>query len=1061
VKILIAEDNPTQRLALQQAVKELGHECLVAEDGSRAWALVQEHRPEVLVSDWMMPGMTGPELSRRVRAERTSSYTYIILLTILDDIDHTRFGMQAGADDYLTKPLDRRELEMRLIAAERVTELHRGLSLRAAEQEAALQRREGLLRLAQQLPAEGDPQQLLLGLLAEAAVLVGGAAGVVSLWEEGSGALTPIRSTLPTGPGDPLPSLAQAATARALERSAPVLLNDYQPEGDQSNAPAAAAVAAPLVHDQRVLGAIAIVSHELGKRFTPADAEVLQELASIAAAALVGFDRVEMRRASVIAAQVERQKLEEALPANLPARSAGATWSLPTQPTPVIGREADLQTLELLVGRRDVKLVTLVGPAGVGKTRLALELGWMRVREARSEVRFVDLTRFSGGEMVVPEIAAALGNRLQTALDAADAAAQRSPLLIIIDSFEHVVSVAERFSRLVGTTDAEVTFLVTSRAALRIRSEHTLHISPLTLPDLSFDASSDSIALAPAVRLFVERARAVQPEFMLTPDNLANVAAICTRLDGLPLAIELAAAQTAFLPLAAMLSQVQQGLGVLTGGNRDMPRRHRTLTEAIGWSYTLLTSQEQRFFRALSVFADGIALDAVSAVCHWPEHGSYGDSAAHKSVLTFLGNLIDKSLVLPDRSSAQEPRFDMLQTIRGFAREQLEAMGEVQATRHRYSAFFLQLAEQCDVDLVSPGHQAALARLQQEEGNLRAALEYATTLEAEELELRLAAGQARFWSMSGRFDEGQQALDHALGRSNSKDALLHARVARGVALLAARRADWALSQSLADVCVSTWRDAGESSAAVEAMTLLALARYRLGNRTSAVALVREALGIARQLGDPWAQACALQVLAEISLGQGNYGGALGYFAEELSIAYRSGITSQAILALEGLAAAAAARGHPERALRLAAGAAALRDKWRMPLHSSERELLDRRLGPARAALDESARAALWREGYARAIAAQVDEALEVEVPGVETVSGAELGPETQWLTARQRQVAILVAEGLQNSQIGERLGISPNTVEVHLSNILRKLAMNSRAKLAVWAVDNGLYRPPR
>src|SRR5919205_985662 len=348
MRLLIAEDSEIERLVLRETIEGLGHQCLVAADGAEAWDLFQRNGADVVVTDWLMPRLEGPELCRRVRAHPGAPYTYLILLTALDDRESTLAGMAAGADDYLTKPLEITDLEARLVAAERVTQLHRNLSRQSVERERTLARREGLLRLARQLAAESDPERLLSALLAETTALMRATAGVVSRWDESQRVLVPIRSTIPASLGSSAgePSLAREASNNAVLRRSVVVLDDPA-AADAFDMRAAAA--APLIHAGRLLGAVAVATREPDAHFSVEDLDLLRQAAEIGSAELIGLDRARSEGALLAV-----QALEAAQPwATL---SGGARPMLPIQATTLVGRDREVELVRDLLLRGDASL---------------------------------------------------------------------------------------------------------------------------------------------------------------------------------------------------------------------------------------------------------------------------------------------------------------------------------------------------------------------------------------------------------------------------------------------------------------------------------------------------------------------------------------------------------------------------------------------------------------------------------------------------------------------------------------------------------------------------------
>jgi DNA-binding CsgD family transcriptional regulator len=374
------------------------------------------------------------------------------------------------------------------------------------------------------------------------------------------------------------------------------------------------------------------------------------------------------------------------------------------------------------------------------------------------------------------------------------------------------------------------------------------------------------------------------------------------------------------------------------------------------------------------------------------------------------------------------------------------------------AALFLALAERAERELIGPNQVQWLERLDREHDNLRTALRTVAECGDLDLELRLSGALARFWHLRGCAEEGQEWLDRALAVCQAAPTAIRAKVLAGAACLAAVRGDWALARGTAEASLSGWRELDDRPRVVEALAQLAVVRQRAGERGAALALAREGAVLARELDSSWALARALHALGEIALGQGNYARARKHFSESLAAAQASGATSEVVGALEGLAAVAAARGQPERALRAAGGAAHLRQMLRVPLHPRQRELLDSRLAPTRVALDEAGWAAAWAQGQALSLEHLLADVLQPETPEPAPSLGDDTPEELLWLTRRERQVTLLVAQGLHNHEIGERLCIASHTVEVHMTNILGKLGMASRAQLAVWAVEHGLLR---
>ncbi len=391
--------------------------------------------------------------------------------------------------------------------------------------------------------------------------------------------------------------------------------------------------------------------------------------------------------------------------------------NLPGPLTPLIGREQEIQAVCTLLRRPEVRFVTLTGTGGVGKTRLSLQVGTDLLNDFPNGVCFVPLAPISDPDLVIPTIAQALGIKEageRPLMDLLQAYVQDKRLLLL-DNFEQVAAAAARLSDLLAVCP-RLKMLVTSRAVLHIRAEHEFPVPPLALPDLAHLPGSDTLAQYAAVTLFLERAQAARPDFQVTLANIRTIAEICVRLDGLPLAIELAAARIKLLPPQALLTRLEHRLQVLTRGARDAPVRQQTLRNTLAWSYDLLDIQEQRLFRRLSVFVRGYTLEAVEGL-----HTALGEMPA--DVLDGVASLIDKSLLRQVGQEGEEPHLVMLATIREYGLEVLTSSGEMASTRQAHAHYYLSLVEDAEVEIGGPQQAAWLDRLEREHDNLRAALQ--------------------------------------------------------------------------------------------------------------------------------------------------------------------------------------------------------------------------------------------------------------------------------------------------------------------------------------------------
>src|SRR6266699_164416 len=391
--------------------------------------------------------------------------------------------------------------------------------------------------------------------------------------------------------------------------------------------------------------------------------------------------------------------------------------NLPAQLTPLIGREQEVTAVDTLLRHPEVRLLTLMGPGGVGKTRLGLEVAAELLDDYPDGVCFVPLATISDPELVVPTIAQVLGIKEageQPVANLLQASLQDKRLLLLLDNFEQVTAAAPRLADLL-TTCPQLKILVTSRAVLHIRGEHEFPVPPLALPDLTHLPGSESLSQYAAVAFFLHCAQAVRPDFQLTPANTRTIAEICVRLDGLPLAIELAAPRIKLLSPQALLTRLGHRLQVLTSGAQDAPVRQQTLRNTLAWSYDLLDAEEQCLFRRLSVFVGGCTLEAVEGLST-----TLGDTSA--DILDGVASLMDKSLLRQVEQEGEEPRLLMLATIREYGLEALTASGEMASTRRAHAVYYLRLAEDAETEIGGPQQAAWLDRLEREHDNLRAAL---------------------------------------------------------------------------------------------------------------------------------------------------------------------------------------------------------------------------------------------------------------------------------------------------------------------------------------------------
>ncbi len=664
--------------------------------------------------------------------------------------------------------------------------------------------------------------------------------------------------------------------------------------------------------------------------------------------------------------------------------------NLPTQATALVGRDRELAEIVALLRRPDVRCVTLTGPGGTGKTRLALSAAAELVDDVRDGAYFVSLAAITDRALVIAQVAQALGVNESAGQDLHAYLATKE-LLLVVDNLEQVVEAAPDLARVLAAAPG-VRLLTTSREPLHVAAERVYPIPPLGLPDPRTVGDPAEIARSDAVALFVERARAVQPSFEVTDANAATIMAICARLDGLPLALELAAARIGLLSPDAILARLSAPLKLLKGGHRDAPERHRALERTLAWSYELLDDEERRLFVRLAVFAGGFTLEAAEAV---------GDAE-----LDTLGSLVDKSLVRRDGD-----RFTMLETIRGYALDQLARSGDESVSRDRHATFFETLTAVAFAG--SASREAEWAdELEREHDNLRAALERLGTTDPDR-RLRMAGKLGWFWHAHSHLSEGRSRLAEALAESAGRDAD-RARALSAAAALAGYSGDLVAGRPIFDEAIAIWRELGrerdlgqtlfdlgwgcffvdeleigrrcmEETLAIgrrlEEPALVNRAQLGLlqflvasGELESVPSLGAEALELSRALGDHWAEHFAHHYLADCALIEGDHATAATHYARSLDAAARSGDRIETCFELQGVAMTSAGLGRPERALRIAGAAEAqLRSLGHQFSVAFWTALLDRYLGEARAALGADADAA-WQAGQRLSFEAAVAEA---------------------------------------------------------------------------------------
>ena len=570
----------------------------------------------------------------------------------------------------------------------------------------------------------------------------------------------------------------------------------------------------------------------------------------------------------------ERASLLAAVPGK---DSAGATAApastLPVRLAPLVGREWEVGEIDRSLGEDAVRLLTLTGPGGIGKTSLGVEAARRAAGRFPAGLAFVALAPLADAALVMPTVSQTLGLRETAGLRPLEALGQHlrhKTFLLLLDNFEHVVDAAPEVAELLGACPG-LCVLVTSRASLRVRGEREYPVSPLAVPDPTRNPGAGDVAAAPAARLFVDRARATSPSFELTKANAAAVAAICWRLDGLPLALELAAAQTRFLGPTALLSKLDRALEA--GGARDLPERQRTMRSTIDWSHDLLHEPERRLFVRLSVFTGGFTLEAAEEV----------GAVETDDVSVLLGNLVEQSLVVAETDADVGMRYGMLEPIRQYASGRLLETGEESLLRRRHARWYTRFAEEADEQLMGSEQGDWLDRLETEHDNLRSALRW--SLEGNEPEdgLRLATALWRMWNARGYMQEGRDWLEKALSSTNDSPSVARAKATNVAGALAYQQGDVDSARELFEKSIEVSRELGDEGYFSRTACNLANVMLDLGEYTEARELFEQCLVIDRKLGDKSRMAYSLGGLADVYYSTGDLDKGADYYGRSLAL----------------------------------------------------------------------------------------------------------------------------------------------------------------------------------
>jgi predicted ATPase/DNA-binding SARP family transcriptional activator/DNA-binding CsgD family transcriptional regulator len=780
------------------------------------------------------------------------------------------------------------------------------------------------------------------------------------------------------------------------------------------------------------------------------------------------------------------------LPAGPPREGSldSAQHKLPTPRTSFIGREREMVEVKRLLAM--TRLLTLTGAGGSGKTRLALEVARDLVGLYPDGVWLVELAALTQGALVPQVVAESLGvheqpNRPLTATLVEALRAKK--MLIVLDNCEHLVEGCARLVDVLLGSCSGACVLATSREPLNVAGEVVWSVPSLSVPDAQRPHNLEGLRIFESARLFVERALRRTSAFVLTAQTASAVAEICQQLDGMPLAIELAAAQVGTLAVVQISGRLGDSLKLLTGGDRTAMPRQQTLRGTLDWSYDLLSGPEKRLFCQLSAFAGGWTLEAAEAV---------GMCVEGETVLDLLRSLVGKSLIVVEVAEDGSVRYTLLEPVRQYGREKLEESGEAEVVLHRHAAFFLAMAVEAEPELKGAGQEEWLERLEEEHDNFRAALSWTMEQGEAELGLRLSTALVEFWHLHVHHTEARRWLEGALAEEGAapsarmkaleragflaweqgdyeravalgEEGLVLARRfgddARAAAILvslggvAMSRMEVDKASMLLEEAVATCRASGDDWGLADALYTLGLVAVVQRDHDRAMALYRESLELFQRMEDTAGIMKALGLGALTALVSGDYGQAEELGRTGIELSRRLGIGHYISGFLATSSASASLRGQATRAIRLWAAVDSLREGMGISRMPAELAFYEPYVEAARAQLDDAVREMAWSEGQAMSMEQAIEYALTEEksaqTTAVPVPEKPPAGTQRLFLTRRQREVASLVARGLTNRQIGTELSISEHTVANHVAKILRKLGLDSRSQIAAWVTEQG------
>jgi predicted ATPase/DNA-binding CsgD family transcriptional regulator/Tfp pilus assembly protein PilF len=797
------------------------------------------------------------------------------------------------------------------------------------------------------------------------------------------------------------------------------------------------------------------------------------------------------------------------------------------------------------------RLLTITGAGGSGKTRLVLEVSRDLLEAYSDGVWLVEFAPLSEEALVPKAVAEAVEVPERPDEPLADTLTEvlgSRELLLVLDNCEHLLEATARLVDVLLDSCPHLRVLATSREGLGVEGEVRWPVPPLNAPDPQYSSTVEELERLESARLFLARARNRDPSFAITPGNAQAVAEVCSKLEGMPLAIELAAARVGTLSLEQISQRLEGSLELLTRGGRTAAPRQRTIRETLDWSHKLLYERERKVFRRLSVFAGGWVLEASEVVVS-------DESIGESEVLELLSGLVEKSLVIAELAAESGGvRYRLLDSIRQYALEKLEQSGEVEDVKRAHAEYFLALAEEAEPELIGPREAESFGRLEEEIDNVRAALSWASEHGEAELGLRLAGSLMSFWLTEGHYGEGRGWIEGALNQEGPTSALARAKALGAASLLASEQSDYARAKEAAEEGLRLSKEAGiedsqtpffpggspatfflnlmgtvamnegdheqaralgEESLAlgrqadaaqgiVWSLLILAIAATIRADYERAERLYAEGLSLSRELasaywrflyfenwgwtallqGDPERATVLIEEAVELArerrrgfmgllsrpldnlgwaaLLGGELGRAQAQFGENLILSKERGDKGTLLMSLEGLACVAGAEGEAVRAARLFGAAEALMEAMRYRLVPQERAVLEPYRASVRSRLGEAAWEEALAEGGALGLDRAIEYALSNEKPSKRLSPTRSQPPISSTpehpggLSPREVEVLELVAEGLTNAQVAQRLFLSPRTIQRHLNSIYHKLGVSSRTAATRFAIEHGL-----